>query len=253
LLLGFITLIRPSNLLIALFPFLVFVFEKGSFQNKVTFIQKNILKLFFVIVLLLLVLVPQMIYWKLFTGQWVFYTYGTESFYFNNPHIIKGLFSYRKGWLVYTPIMFFSIIGLFFLIKKHTRLVIPILIFSFLNLYVIFSWWCWWYGGSYGARPMIDTYAIYAIPLAAFVQFIIAKKIWKRIVVGGLFIFFIYFNTFQIRQYNIALLHYANMTKEAYWGILFKMHYPENYIDLIQTPDYESAAAGKEEELGDKK
>ncbi|HEY9114979.1 MAG TPA: hypothetical protein VIN10_09765 [Bacteroidales bacterium] len=249
LLLGFITLIRPSNSIIVLFPLLILLFDKNSLQSKVLIIKENLPKILLALVFMIVVLIPQMIYWKLFTGQWLFYTYGTESFYFNNPHIFEGLLSYRKGWLIYTPIMFFSIVGLFFLLKKHARLVLPIIIFSSLNLYIIFSWWCWWYGGSYGARPMIDTYAIYAIPLAAFVQFFINKKIWKQLAIGSIFIFFIYFNTFQIRQYNIALLHYANMTKEAYWGILFKMHYPDNYVDLIQTPDYESAAAGKDEQL----
>lgn len=251
-LLGMVTLIRPSNSLIALFPILVFFFSQDSLQDKLLFIKINILKLLLALVFMMLVILPQLIYWKTFTGQWVYYTYIGEKFYFNNPHIFEGLFSYRKGWLVYTPIMFFSIFGLFFLIKKNGRLVIPIVVFSLLNFYVIYSWWCWWYGGSYGSRPMIDTYVIYAIPLAAFVQYFINKKVWKRLLIGSVFVFFIYFNTFQIRQYTIGLLHYAEMTKAAYWEIVFKMQYPENYIELIQKADYESALKGEDEKL-DKK
>jgi len=249
LLLGAVTLIRPSNSIIALFPVLVFFLSQDSLKDKWLFIKNNILKILLALVFMLLVILPQLLYWKTFAGQWVYYTYIGEHFYFNNPHIYEGLFSYRKGWLVYTPIMFFSFLGLFFLIRKNWRLVIPIVVFSLLNFYVIYSWWCWWYGGSYGSRPMIDTYVIYAIPLAAFVQYFINKKVWKRIIVGSIFIFFIYFNTFQIRQYTIGLLHYAEMTKEAYWEILFKMQYPENYIDLIQKADHESALKGEDEKL----
>jgi len=249
LLLGIITLIRPINSLVVLFPLLVFLLGQESFHDKWSFIKNNILKILLAFVFMMLVILPQMIYWKLFTGQWIYYSYGAEIFYFNNPHIFEGLLSFRKGWLVYTPIMFFSIIGLFFLIKSHKRLVLPIVIFSILNLYVIFSWWCWWYGGSYGSRPMIDTYAIYAIPLAAFIQFFLNKKVWKRVLIGSVFVFFIYFNTFQIRQYNGSLLHYADMTKEAYIEILFKLHTPENYYDLLQKPDYESALKGEDEKL----
>lgn len=252
LLLGFIILLRPSNILIVLLPLMFFIFDGSNFKSKVAFIQKHFLKLLLAAFFMMIVLLPQLIYWKTFTGRWFYYSYTVERFFFNNPHIIKGLFSYRKGWLLYTPIMFFAIIGLINLWKTQRQFVFPILIFSLLNMYVIYSWWNWWYGGSYSSRPMIDSYAVYAIPMAAFVQYLFQKKIWKRILIGGVFCFFIYFNTFQIRQYSIGLLHYSNMTKEAYWAILFKMRYPENYDELIQATDQKSALEGKEEQLDNK-
>ncbi len=248
LLLGLITLIRPSNLLISIFPALIFAFDHGSFKSKTGFLKAHFLKILLVGVFMFIIILPQLIYWKIFTGQWVYYSYESETFYFNNPHIMDGLFSYRKGWFVYTPIMILSIFGLYYLRFYNKRLILPIIFFSLANFYVIFSWWCWWYAGSYGSRPLIDTYAIYAIPLTAFVQHLIKNNNWKRVIVGGLFIFFIYLNTFQIRQYSVALLHYSSMTKAAYWEIIFKMQFPENYNKLIQKPDYKSAMEGKEEQ-----
>lgn len=247
LILGLIALIRPTNIIIVLLPILIFLFEKNPLQKKFRFFRQNFRHLIFIAISTFIFLIPQLIYWKIVTGHYVYYTYGSENFYFDNPHIMDGLLSYRKGWLVYTPVMTFSIIGLFFLPTYIKRFTLPIIIFSLINIYIIFSWWAWWYGGSYGSRPMIDTYPVFAFPLAAFIHYFSRRAVWWRMITALVFIFFIYLNFFQIYQYSITLLHYDSMTKEAYWKILMKKKYPPNYQSLIKTPDYESAEAGKEE------
>ena len=251
LILGLITLIRPSNGIIALFTILLFLFEKESFQEKLQWIGRNFFKIILIAVMAFMVLLPQLIYWKTFTGDWLYYSYGTEGFYFDNPHIIDGLFSYRKGWLVYTPVMVFALLGLFVLPRYFKHVTWAIIIFSLVNFYIIFSWWTWWYGGSYGSRPMIDTYGIYAIPLAAITQHVFRKSICKRVLLGLIFMFFVYHNNFQIKQYISSLLHYDSMTKKAYWGIFLKEKFPKDYHQLIRTPDYEAASKGKEEYVDD--
>lgn len=247
LLLGLITLIRPTNIIIVLFPVLIFLFDKKPPRIKISFISSNFKHLIVIAISSFVFFIPQLIYWKMVTGQYAYYTYGAENFYFCNPHILDGLLSYRKGWLVYTPVMTFSIIGLFFLPAYIKRFTFPIIIFLLLNIYIIFSWWSWWYGGSYGSRPMIDAYPVFAFPIAAFIHYFSRRAVWLRMITASVFIFFIYLNFFQIFQYSISLLHYDSMTKEAYWKIFFKKKYPENYNSLIKTPDYKSAEAGKEE------
>lgn len=39
------------------------------------------------------------------------------------------------------------------------------------------AWNCWWYGGSFSQRSVVQSYAILAFPLAAFFQSISNKKI----------------------------------------------------------------------------
>ncbi len=245
--LGLITLIRPSNLVVVLFPVLVFLFRDQEVSDKIRFIRINIINILIIGVFTVLVFVPQLIYWKYFTGDWLFYSYGQEGFFFNNPHIFKGLFSYRKGWFVYTPVMFLAIPGLIILRRYIKNYALPILIFSLINFYIIFSWWTWWYGGSFGARPIIDTYGIYAIALAAFLDFIFHKKIWKRILLGLILGFLVFLNFFQTYQYTTSLLHYDSMTRKAYWAVFLKTRFPKNYDKLIKTPDYDAAIAGKKE------
>ena len=65
------------------------------------------------IIFMILPLIPQMVYWKLHTGNLLFYTYGEEKFFWNDPKVLEGLFSFRKGWLVYSPLMLLSLTGIF--------------------------------------------------------------------------------------------------------------------------------------------
>ena len=75
-------------------------------------------------------------------------------------------------------------------------------------IYVVFSWWTWWYGGSFGSRPMIDYYGLMAFPMAALIQKLAETKWWIRIVTTTVFVFFIYLNQFQMSQYRTSLLHW---------------------------------------------
>ena len=242
---GMIVLIRPVNGLVIIFPFF-------SSANSIHEIFKRITCRWKLILLAsaaaFLVLIPQLVYWKIQTGHFLFNSYmDSGRFYFLNPHISDGLFSFRKGWLVYTPLMLIALLGLFFMKKYVGGLRLAIILFLALFIYVIFSWWCWWYGGSFGARPMIDTYGILSIPLAAFLTVSLKKQWWKKLLTGFLLLFFIILNQFQMNQYRTSLLHWDSMTPKAYRSILFKKHWPEGYDKMIRIPDYEKALNGEEE------
>jgi hypothetical protein len=105
-------------------------------------------------VLALLVFLPQLLYWHRQTGYWLFYSYGEKgSFFFLRPRIADGLFSYRKGWLLYTPVMILALAGIPLLYKKYKLFFASVAVTFILAVYVMFSFWCWWYGGSFGCRP----------------------------------------------------------------------------------------------------
>jgi hypothetical protein len=245
LLTGLIVLIRPTNMLVLIFPALTGIQSFSTLRNRIV---KNWRLILLAGLMALLVLIPQMVYWKLQTGHFIFNSYLEQGkFYFGKPQIINGLFSYRKGWLVYTPVMIFSFAGLVFLKKKAPNLFYPVLLFCFINMYVVYSWWCWWYGGSFGSRPMIDTYGVMAIPLAALIHRIFKREFWIKGVAVVLLAGLVYLNQFQMKQYQTSLLHWDSMTKKAYWGILFHKHWPANYADLIKIPDYDRALKGEKE------
>ena len=245
LLAGLIVLIRPVNILVGLFPALIGITNIKQLGDRITGNWKLIL---IAAGTAFVVLIPQMIYWKIQTGHFLFNSYMDQGkFYFFQPQLINGLFSFRKGWLIYTPIMIFGLAGFFWMRKRSPELFLPTLVFVVINIYVVYSWWCWWYGGCYGSRPMIDMYGIMALPLAAFLEKIWTGKNWMKIPVVVVLAGLLWLNQFQMNQYRTSLLHWDSMTKEAYFGIFGKKTWPEGYDKMIKVPDYEKALKGEKE------
>lgn len=237
-----LALIRPVNLLLGVFPFIYGVYNKETLQFKVNLIRKNYQQLFVAIIIFILPVIPQLIYWKYATGHWIFYSYQGEKFFWDRPLIFKLLFSFRKGWLIYTPVMILSIVGLWSL-RKHLRPMFFTTIFIFLLfLYVISCWWAWSYGGCYGMRPMIDIYPLLAFPIAA----LLFKKKWWLLAPLSLFIIACtILNIFQVQQYSWGVIHYDQMNFETYRAIWRKRDYPKNHKFLLSYPDYAKELAGK--------
>src|SRR5690606_4483795 len=156
------------------------------------------------------------------TGEWITYSYDKEYFNFLDPHIIDGLFSFRKGWFIYTPMALVAAIGFFFLWKKDRKLSFAILMVMGIVIYITFSWWMWWYGGSFGCRPLIEYLALMALPLAAIFEYMISRtNIYKKAVFFTLIAELIALNIFQQYQYSIHVLHWDRMTRAYYfktWG-----------------------------------
>lgn len=248
---GLIVLIRPTNIIMIIFPLLLHVKDKETLLAKINLFKARISHLLVATLIAFLVILPQLIYWKSVSGNYLFNSYVGERFYFTDPQIIEGLFSYRKGWLTYTPIMGFAIIGLITLFRKHKAFFLPISLMTIIAIYVVFSWWCWWYGGSFGMRPMIDFYGFLAIPLCAFFHTIITQKtkVIKTITLV-LALVLIGFNIFQMQQYRGAIIHWDGMTKEAYWYSFGKytIDDKEKYEQLIDRPDYKKAKFRNENE-----
>lgn len=245
LLAGLIVLIRPVNGLVLIFPLLIKVGSFGELKNR---IMANLSNIVLAGVFAFLIIIPQLMYWKSQTGHFIFNSYmESGKFYFLDPNIINGLFSFRKGWLIYTPLMFLALAGLIYLPKYIEGLRLSIVLFLLLFVYVIFSWWCWWYGGSYGSRPMIETYGVLAIPLAAFLAHISKLPLLKRSVLGIILVILLVLNQIQMGQYRTSLLHWDSMTKEAYFSIFLKKNWPSGYDKMIKVPDYDKALKGEDE------
>jgi hypothetical protein len=242
---GMIVLIRPTNITFVLFLALYFFFLKTSFRDKWKFIAGLRWKLLVLITGAFLVILPQIIYWKVYSGQYIFNSYVGYHFFFDNPHILDGLFSYNKGWFVYTPLMVLAVAGLFVMQEKSKEWLWPAIITMAISIYIIFSWWCWWYGGGFGARSMVEYYVIMSIPLGAFFTFIAQKNIFVKGLTTILVVFLLWLNLFQHEQYRKSLLHWDSMSKEAYWAIWGKQSWPENYDKMLLHLDAEKAKKGE--------
>jgi hypothetical protein len=240
---GMVILIRPSNIFIILLFALWGITSFKDLLQRISFLLNKWYMVLVMIGFAFVVWVPQFLYWHEFSGQWFYNSYSGEgAFFWGDPAIGKILFSYRKGWLLYTPLMILSFLGLPLLYKKQRELFWPATTILVLAVYILGSWCFWWYGGSYGSRPFVDFYAVFAIPIAACVRFGF-KKSWSAIATIIVIGFFIYHNFFQIKQYRNGALHYVSMTKEAYWDSFGRKHPSKEFKDYLEYPDYESVRA----------
>ncbi len=211
--LGLIILIRPINAIIIFsIPFLsqnVNNFMRGL---KNYFLRWKILMLSIVIILSICSI--QLIIYKWQTGTFFVYSYGKEGFNFGSPQIANFLFSYKKGFFLYTPICLISLFG-FASIWKDKFKVITLFCFLFFVVYTLSSWWMWYYGGSFSSRVMVDFLPFYAILLGLLLQG--TSKTFLRGTCFTVFFLLVLLNQIQTLQYRYYVIHWSNMDKESYW------------------------------------
>ncbi len=243
---GLIVLIRPSNVLLIIILLLWEVDSAKSLWERLRFLAGKSPLILLMIAAFILPWIPQMLYWKEVAGSYFYNSYKEvgSSFYFDNPHILDFLFSYRKGWFVYTPLMLFAVAGFIPLYRKQKGLFFGLLIHLMVMIYVFSSWWSWWTGGSFGIRSMVDLYGILAIPLAALLSSIATRKRWMTLGFSVLLAFAVFLNIFQTRQYQKVLIHWMGMTKKSYWTIFLKTKDHYGYWQNLTEPDYRLAKKG---------
>jgi hypothetical protein len=230
---GLITLIRPTNGLIVMLFLLFNICNFKDIKIRVQLFLKNYGKIMVMILCALLVWLPQLFYWKSVTGDWFYFSYDNERFFFNNPQFLSVLFSFKKGWLIYTPVMIFALIGIGMLWKTNKKYFYAILLFFIANLYVISSWWCWWYGGGLSMRPLVESYAILAIPLAAFLAWVARRKLLMRIPLYVIVTAITLQSAFHTVQYHHGAIHWAWMTKKAYMDSFWRVKPSKEFDSLL--------------------
>jgi hypothetical protein len=245
LIIGLITLIRPTNGPIVIVFLFYNITNLKSIQTRVKLFLKNYWKIIVMIIAAFIVWLPQLLYWKSVTGGWLYYSYGHERFFFNDPKILPALFGFRKGWLIYTPMMLFALVGIGLLWQANKKYFYPILIFFIVNLYIISSWWCWWYGGGFGMRPLIESYAILAIPLSTFLVWATKQKLQIKIPLGIVILAFFLQSIFHTIQYYYGAIHWDSMTKQTYFDSFWRVRPSDRFESSLFEPDYEAARKGK--------
>ncbi len=249
---GFAALIRPTESIILLFPLLLGVNSLSGLKEKISLFISNKIELSIAFILFILPFFFQMIYWKIYANQYLFFSYTNERFYFLDPQIGNFLFSFRKGWLLYTPMMIFAVLGIFFLKKVAKDLFIFSILYLIINIYILSSWWDWAFGGSFGCRALIQHYAFFALGFAAFLKITLnffnnlLLKYCLQIFICSLFYLIIQLNLNQSLLYRYNLIHCSGMTKEAYLYIFNKDGVLPKEIDKkIKEPNMKDMLNGK--------
>lgn len=232
---GLMIITRPTEILFLLIPLFWGVTSIKSFFSKYyALITQQIIPLVVFAFTISMVGFIQLYYWKKITGEWFFYAYDNagEGFDFKHPYIKEFLFSFRKGWYVYTPIMLLATIGIIIAFAKKYKFGSSLILFFVFNVWVLSSWSCWWYAGSFSQRSMIQSYPEMAIALGAFLTFA-NQQAWLKKIILSLFTFFILLNLFQTWQSHKGIIDASRMTKEYYWAVFGKTEVPKGAKKLL--------------------
>jgi hypothetical protein len=250
-----VSLIRPTEIFIFLFFLLWNVKRLSDLKGKATFLISNFRHLAVMAGVVLLMWLPQLLFWKVHTGQYVYYAYMDERFFWGDPQLLNLLFSYRKGWIVYTPVVLLSFAG-FFTLKSD----FPVSRWSFLGItaltvYVLSCWWDWSFGGCFGARALCQHIAFLAVPMAAFLDFVfnrLRSNRWRGMA-SLLAITFVFsavcLNIGQTYQAKQNVIHPWATTRELYWYVFrkyqFDDRYQEEYWSRLKFIDHEKWMRGE--------
>jgi hypothetical protein len=166
-----IILVRPVNFLVIFsIPFLSGTREnfiggmRDLFSRKYLMVQS--------VLLMFVILSLQLTVYKLQTGSFFVYSYGNEGFDFSNPHFSDFLFSYKKGFFLYTPLCMVALAGIIPMFKRKFEF-FGMAFFLALVIYVLSSWWMWYYGGSFSSRVMVEYLPFFFILLANILKLLV--------------------------------------------------------------------------------
>ncbi len=183
---------------------------------------------------------PLFSYWKYATGEWITNPFGGGgTFYLDEPNFTGVLWSYRKGWFVYTPLMLSAIPGLFLLRRYVPRMTVPLVACAVAIIYIAASYWAWWFGGSFGLRAFVELSSPLSLALAAFVAWG-SEETRRRRIINTVFAVLIGLNLFQTYQYVRGYIHWDGMTRETYWAVFLRPTIPpDEFEDIRQGWDLE--------------
>ncbi len=219
---GLIPLVRNTNALLLLFLPLYGVTGWEALKEKVRFLWLEKKRVLLLVTVAALVFSPQLIIWKLATGRFFVstYTYPFEHFYFLSPKIFKVLFSPHHGLFIWSPILILAVPGLFRLQGPLRAFRWPIAVCLLLQLYLISSWYLWYFGWSFGHRAFVDVLGLFAIPLAGF--FSSLRRLWVKRTVAVISFFFIALTFYWFIEYFQGALP-GEMRPNMTWPIYYKM------------------------------
>lgn len=165
LVMGLILLVRPSNII---FLSLYFFLNINKKEDIIIRLKRVLSPSIFIpiIVCTLIIISPQLIYWKYAFGSFFHYSYGNACFNWSSTNLLLTWFSPNNGLFSYTPFYFLFLIASIYMVKKKLQNGWAILLLFFGLSYVLSCWFDYKFGCAFGARSYVEYLTLFSIPLA---------------------------------------------------------------------------------------
>lgn len=214
-------LIRPTNIISGLFFFLYGVSSIDTFKERLVFWIKNYWAIVGLFIIGVIVFIPQMAYWHYVTGKFLVYSYQEYGFpNWNAPKFGIVLFGKYNGWLTYTPIVIFGLVGLFILLWKKQMNSLAISLVLLIGIYVNASWWVPTFSAAVGQRAMIDFLPVLAVPLGYAIKQIYGMSRQMKFAFGFVVLIFIFYNIQFGFRYDSWMWWGSPMNWDKFWTTL---------------------------------
>ncbi|MBN1337877.1 MAG: hypothetical protein JXA03_01060 [Bacteroidales bacterium] len=227
---------RPTN---GLFIFTLLFLAGGwnPFREQIRAFATHVKARFAVLLIVFIVFLIPPLLWYAQTGYFFVYSYGNQGFNFLNPNLFSILFSYHKGWFIYTPIAFFAMPGFILLYRENRFRSLTLLLILMLHLHIASCWWNWHYASKFSQRVFIDFYGLIGLLLLYTLRFpLLNKKLSLRRVFAGFLFLLLAMNLFQCYQQRKWVFPATYITRETYFDSFFrlkplaKVNIPDIYV-----------------------
>lgn len=221
---GLICINRPTDF-ITIIPAILWPMTLSG-----TTVKQELNKIFTDVRHLLAFLIPTLIfaflqfgYWKYAAGSWLINSYGNpgEGLDFLNPHTLPFLFSFKSGWLLYTPLMGLVLIYLLISVIQRDAKMQIVFIYILAFIYLASSWTTWWYGGGFSQRAMVQAYVLLSLPLAGLVAYAFFARRKFSVILGVLIPALVVLSFWQSRQYKNGVITADTVTVKYYFASFF--------------------------------
>jgi hypothetical protein len=238
-------LIRPTNIVLFLLMLFLDADSVRTIMQRFRIFLRPFNILIFIIIAFL-VFLPQFIYWKYLSGHFIYNSYPGEGFsLYAHPQVLSILFAPLNGLILYTPFVLFFIAGIIIMIRKKKPNGILTGVLFLLITYIFSAWHCWFFGGSFGSRPYVEFYAMFALPFAYFLLFV---KKQKNLFTRSLLILLVICSVW----YNLRLTYHQFWNTSSTWAWDdFLDHldgaglYHENRTTYTFVQDFENPSLGE--------
>ncbi|MBC7863642.1 MAG: hypothetical protein IAF38_11740 [Bacteroidia bacterium] len=193
-------LIRPTNILFGLFALLL---DFKNIKTKLSLLLslKNIIT---AVIIFLLILLPQLLYWKFAFGKYLVWSYKGEGFTnWNRPEFLIVWFSPQSGLFAYTPLIFFILILSIVMILKKIPNGVLVLFSFFIVSYLCAAWHQPFFGVcNFGKRPMIEYLPLLMLPFALMLENFKTYNRTIRYSISAILVLCVYYNLALFSGFN---------------------------------------------------
>jgi hypothetical protein len=168
---GLLAIVRPTNLVVLVFCALIGIRTLADLRARFMSLCRHWPLLVLSAAIVGAVCAPQLVYWYEVTGRLIVNAYPDgQHLQLGHPHLVGVLFSVRKGLFFWAPLLLLAVAGFPVLRRAAPALFVPAVAYLIVQVWVVSSWSVWWYGGSFGMRPFVESMPVFALGLAAVIE-----------------------------------------------------------------------------------